>query len=83
MKLVIYTSNCVGNAKNCLYPTRREITSGAELAEAVKLDHVCAEYADNYRSIDNFRVSNAVYKLPYVGNRTSALLIVMASRVFL
>lgn len=42
MKLVIYTGNCVGNAKNCLYPTRREITSGAELAEAVKLDHVCA-----------------------------------------
>ena len=60
MKLVIYTGNCVGNAKNCLYPTRREITSGAELAEAVKLDHVCAEYADNYRSIDNFRVSNVV-----------------------
>ena len=49
MKLVIYTGNCVGNAKNCLYPTRREITSGAELAEAVKFDHVCAEYADNYR----------------------------------
>lgn len=21
MKLVIYTGNCVGNAKNCLYPT--------------------------------------------------------------
>lgn len=60
MKLVIYTGNCVGNAKNCLYPTRREITSGAELAKAVKLDHVCAEYADNYRSIDNFRVSNVV-----------------------
>ena len=60
MKLVIYTGNCVGNAKNCLYPTRWEITSGAELAEAVKLDHVCAEYADNYRSIDNFRASNVV-----------------------
>ena len=52
MKFVIYTGNCVGNAKNCLYPTRREITSGAELAEAVKFDHVCAEYADHYRSID-------------------------------
>ena len=60
MKFVIYIGNCVGNAKNCLYPTRREITSGAELAEAVKLDHVCAEYADHYRSIDNFRVSNVV-----------------------
>lgn len=60
MKFVIYTGNCVGNAKNCLDQTRREITSGAELAEAVKFDHVCAEYANNYRSIDNFKVSNVV-----------------------
>ena len=37
--------------------------------------------------IDVFTINrgetNAVYKLPYVGNRTSALLIVMVSRVFL
>lgn len=51
MKFVIYTGNCVENAKNCLYQTRREITSGAELAEAVKFDHVCAEYANNYGAV--------------------------------
>lgn len=60
MKLVIYTGNHVGNEKNCLYPTRWEIKSGAELAEAVKLDHVCAEYKNNYRNADNFCVSNVV-----------------------
>lgn len=29
MKLVIYTANCVGNAKNCSYPNRMEISSEA------------------------------------------------------
>lgn len=51
MKFVIYTGDCVGNAKNCLYQTRREITSGAGLAEAVKFDHVCAEYTNNYGAV--------------------------------
>ena len=58
MKLVIYTGNSVGNAKNCLYPIRREISSEAELAEAVRFDHVCAQYTDNYRSVENFMSSN-------------------------
>ena len=80
MKFVIYTGNCVGNAKKLPVP---DPPGNHFRGGTGKLDHVCAEYADNYRSIDNFRVSNAVYKLPYVGNRTSALLIVMVSRVFL
>lgn len=58
MRFVIYTSSSAGNAKNCLYQNRWEITSVRELSEAVKLDHVCAEYADNYRSVDKFVRSN-------------------------
>ena len=45
MKLVIYTANCVGNAKNCSYPNRVEISSEEELLEAVKQDHVCGSKA--------------------------------------
>ena len=46
-------------------------------------------YSGDFRSdgIDVFTIireeTNAAYKLPYVGNRTSALLIVMISRAFL
>ena len=47
MKLVIYTANCVGNAKNCSYSNRVEISSEEELLEAVKQDHVCGEYKNN------------------------------------
>ena len=34
MKLVIYTANCAGNAKNCSYPNRMEISNEEELVEA-------------------------------------------------
>lgn len=60
MKLVIYTVNCVGNAKNCSYPNRVEISSEEELLEAVKQDHVCGEYKNNYRNVSNFVKSNVV-----------------------
>jgi putative DNA primase/helicase len=54
MKLVFYTANCIGNAKNCSYPNRFEVTNAEELKEAVRFDHVCAEYKSNYRSSENF-----------------------------
>ena len=60
MRFVIYTSSSAGNAKNCLYQNRWEIASARELSEAVKLDHVCAEYTDNYRCVDGFIKSNVV-----------------------
>ena len=44
MKLILQTANIVGDEKNCLYPNRAEVTSAEELQEAVKMDHVCAEY---------------------------------------
>lgn len=60
MRLILQTANVVCDAKNCLYPTRVEISDAAELREAIKFDHVCAEYKGNYRSINNFIKSNVV-----------------------
>lgn len=60
MRLILQTANVVCDAKNCLYPTRVEISDAAELKEAIKFDHVCAEYKGNYRSISNFIRSNVV-----------------------
>lgn len=39
---------------------RGTVTNASELQEAVKMDHVCAKYKNNYRSIDNFLKSNVV-----------------------
>ena len=60
MQLTICTANCTGNQKNCLYPNKRVVTSEDELKEAVKVDHVCAEYENNYRSADNFIKSDVI-----------------------
>ena len=60
MKLVIYTADCVGNAKNCSYPNRVEIGSEEELMAVVRQDHVCAEYKNNYRNVSNFLRSNVI-----------------------
>lgn len=60
MRLILQTANVVCDAKNCLYPTRVEVSDAAELREAIKFDHVCAEYKGNYRSINNFIKSNVV-----------------------
>lgn len=59
MNFVIYTADCTGNKANCDYPHRVEVDSSDVLQEAVKKDHVCAEYKDNYRNKDNFVTSNA------------------------
>ena len=60
MQLTICTANCVGNQKNCLYPNKNAVTSAEELKEAAKLDHVCAQYKNNYRSADNFLKSDVI-----------------------
>ena len=60
MRITMFTANCVGKAANCSYPNRAEITSPEELRDAVKFDHVCAEYQGNYRSVGNFARSNVV-----------------------
>ena len=60
MKFVIYTASYTGNAANCDYPFKMEVDSPKALQEAVKKDHVCASYKDNYRSKDNFISSDVI-----------------------
>lgn len=60
MNFVIYTANCTGNAANCDYPNKVVVDSEQTLKEAVKKDHVCASYKDNYRSNDNFISSDVI-----------------------
>ena len=47
MELTLYTARCKGNQSNCEYPDKRIIATAAEMADAVKYDHVCAEYRNN------------------------------------
>lgn len=60
MKLILYTADCTGNAKNCKYPHKAVVSSADELRDAVGMDHVCARYRGGYRSVDNFISSNVV-----------------------
>lgn len=60
MFFVLQTANVTADAKNCVYPNRKEITSGDELKEAVRVDHVCGEFKKNYRNISNFLKSNVI-----------------------
>ena len=63
MNLIIYQADVVGKQNNCLYPHRREVTNADELAAAVAMDHVCAEYQNNYRNndISLFHISCGYY----------------------
>ncbi len=58
--IIVYTADCIGNAANCLYPNKIEITDEASAKLAFAKDLVCARYKNNYRSIDNFELSNAL-----------------------
>ena len=58
MQFTIFTSDSVGNRKNCLYPNRVSVTDKEKLRAAVSWDHVCAEYEGNYRSVSNFKESD-------------------------
>lgn len=60
MRVTICTANCVGQAVNCNYPNRVTVVKPEQLQEAVKKDHVCAEFKGNYRSIENFIRSDVI-----------------------
>ena len=60
MQITMFTADCTGQAANCSYPNRRMVTTPEEMREAVRFDHVCAEYKGNYRSIGNFARSDVV-----------------------
>ena len=51
MHVTIFTANCIGQAANCSYPNKVTVVTPEQLREAVKADHVCAEYKGNYRGI--------------------------------
>ena len=56
----MFHANCVGNAVNCLYSHKVEITDADTFRQAVRFDHVYAAYRDNYRSVGNFISANAL-----------------------
>lgn len=58
--ITVYAANRRGNPTNCLYPHRIEITDEASAAKAFSRDIVCAEYRNNYRSVENFLIANAL-----------------------
>lgn len=60
MQFTIFTANCSGNAGNCDYPNKVEVSSAQALQDAVKKDHVGAAYKNNYRNTDNFLSSDVI-----------------------
>lgn len=60
MEMTIYSATCRGIALNCRYPNRHVVTTAEELSEAVQFDNVCAKYADDYRSNENFIFSDCL-----------------------
>ena len=54
MKFTLFTADCRGNLSNTIYPNKVIIRDEKSFIEAVKLDHVTAEYKDNYRKNSNF-----------------------------
>ena len=60
MKLTLYTADCTGDAKNCVYPNKAEISNKEELVKAVARDQVFARYKNSYRNISNFLESDVI-----------------------
>ena len=60
MQITMFTANCVGQAANCSYPNRVKASTAEQLQQAIRFDHVCAEYKGNYRSIGNFLKSDVI-----------------------
>lgn len=60
MRLTLYTADCTGDAKNCIYPHMTEISTKQELAKAAAHDHVFAKYKDSYRNGNSFLESDVI-----------------------
>lgn len=56
----LFQADCLGQAANCLYPNKVEVTDAESLEKAVSRDYVCAEYENSYRSNQNFRGSDCL-----------------------
>lgn len=57
----IYTANCIGNAKKCIYPTKVDVQDIASLERAMRRDHVCAMCRDHKRSAAGFEWSDCIH----------------------
>lgn len=58
MELTLFVSKVTGDEKNCSYPYKVVVNNPDELKDAVRFDHVCAEYRNGYRRNSNFVVSD-------------------------
>ena len=58
--MTVYAAKCTGNATNCLYPTKINLTDEEIARKAFSHDTVFAEYKGNYRANDNFIRSNVI-----------------------
>lgn len=60
MKLTLYTADYTGDATNCVYPHKAEISNKQELVKAAARDQVFARYKNSYRNISNFLESDVI-----------------------
>lgn len=61
INFTLYVSNTLGNLSNVLYPRKVLVTDETSMLNAIKYDHVSAEFKNNYRSSSNFiKADNAV-----------------------
>ncbi len=54
MQVTVYTADCCGNPKNCVYPHAETASSEEEFARLVAKDHMFAAMSGGRRSNDNF-----------------------------
>ena len=59
-EFTLYTSNTAGKQQNCIYPIVAKITDADSFRDAIKHDHVCAKFKENYRSNDNFEYTDVL-----------------------
>lgn len=60
MELRLWCAKTKGNEKNCMYPDEVVSETADQLKEAIRLDHVCAEYKNGRRSNQNFLRSTVI-----------------------
>lgn len=60
INFTVYAADCVGNSGNCLYPNKHIVSDKESFIAATKMDHVTAKYKGNYRSKDNFELSDCI-----------------------
>lgn len=56
----LYRADCMGQPGNCMYPHAELVESAEDLQRAVRMDYVCAEYRNGYRSKENFLRANCI-----------------------